>query len=76
MSSFGIPVIMLKISNLNGTSNMAVGLNQIGKKMEAVFPNKELAKQYEADIRTKISAALEAVRRRNDDFSSSEEVDI
>ena len=41
-----------------------------------MFGNEQLAKQYEAEVRTQIIAALEGLRQHKDDFSSSEEVDI
>lgn len=76
MSSFGIPTIALKLRSQTGLVNRTVGLNQINKNMEAWFPEEELAKQYEAQVKAQISAALEGLRQLRDDFSSSEEVDI
>jgi hypothetical protein len=76
MSSFGIPPIRLKLTTASGTTSRYVGLNQINKNLEARFPEEELAKQYEAEVKAQISRALEGLRQRKDEFSSSEEVDI
>ena len=76
MSSFGIPVIPMKIHTVHGITNVSVGLNAISKAMEASFVNEETAKEYEAEVREKVSQALESLRQRKDDFTSSEEVDI
>jgi hypothetical protein len=72
MSSFGVPLIDLRWNTQAGK----IPLDQINKTYNAVFGSEELAKEYEQGVRTQIQTEMQGLAERNDDFSSSEDLDF
>jgi len=75
MSSFGVPSITLRLQP-NSVVTVGVPLNQISKGYNAAFGSEQEAKEYEDGVLAQIRTQMQQLRENNDDFSSSEEVDL
>ena len=76
MGAFGIPVIEVQYGVPPNRIKSRIPLNQIGPHYNAGFFDENEAKTYEQSVLNQVRAAMEALRKRKDDFSSSEEVAI
>jgi hypothetical protein len=77
MQKFGIPVITMMRTNLaRGRQTFQTAITQINATLVASFPTEEEAKRYEEEVINQIRTSMAAVRQRNDDFTSSETVNI
>lgn len=76
MESFGAPTITLRWTTSNGKSIARIALNRIANVYDATFDTEAEAKKYEEAVLSDIRTALERLRQRNDEFSSSDEVEL
>jgi hypothetical protein len=76
METFGVPVISMMLKGPTDRVNFQMPLNRIAPQHKAVFSAQEEAKTYETRVVTQIRHAIESLRERADDFTSSSEVDI
>jgi hypothetical protein len=76
MASFGVPQIKLQWVVQGNRHAGLIALNNIGLQFKATFTSEKEAREYEAFVLEQIRTAMQALRERKDDFSSSSEVAI
>jgi len=77
MGSFGVPTIKLQWLSPNGGQIAgAIALNQINERYKAGFTSQQAAKAFEENVLGQIREAMQSLRERKDDFTSSSEVAI
>jgi hypothetical protein len=75
MAAFGVPGIKIQYGP-PPRATLVIAVNQINKNLDAGFVSEEEAKSYEQSVITQARTAMEALRQRKDEFTSSEEVTI
>jgi hypothetical protein len=78
MASFGVPNIALKFTPTGFPNQVSVGvaINQINDQQKGIFASETEARAYERSILEQIALAMQSLRERKDDFTSSSEVAI
>jgi len=76
MSSFGVPMIDVRWNAGNTQNSGSVLLTQIDPSFNAVFAIEQAAKAYEARVLEQIREKMQVLREREDDFTSSDEVEL
>lgn len=76
MKSFGVPQIQVRIGNVGRQAVTSVQITQMNGTHVAGFTSEEAAKSYEESVFAQAKSAMDAIRQRKDDFSSTVEVEI
>jgi hypothetical protein len=76
MQAFGVPAIRVQWGQPPARNSGWVALTQLGPNYNSGFLAEEEAKSYEHEVLSQVKTAMETLRQRKDDFSSSEEVNI
>lgn len=76
MQKFGVPMINMRWNTAAGATTGPVALNKITPTYDAFFNNEQQAIDYEQQVMNQIKAAIEALRTKKDNYSTSTEVDF
>jgi hypothetical protein len=75
MASFGVPVLSMRWTQNNGPAAGPVAINQINGQT-ASFGLEQAAKDYEAEILNGLRTAMQSLRERKDEYTSTQEVEL
>ncbi|SRR6266404_1419562 len=75
MQSFGVPTVAM-FHGINPRQALRLGLNQINEKWKAGFVSESEAREYETRVLKDIRDAIQSLRDKKDEFTSSSEVAI
>lgn len=76
MSGFGVPLVEVKWTTPAGTSVQQVQITKVSSGYDAAFSSEQEARDYESKVKAEMKAAIEWLRQRKDDYSSSEEEEL
>jgi hypothetical protein len=76
MESFGVPVINMMHDGPNNRRPLRLQLTRMAPQFRASFLAEDEAKAYEDQVVTQIRAAMQTLRERKDEFTSTQEVDV